>query len=306
MAEEVKPVRLSKAAKEVNVSVSTIVEFLAKKGHTVDSNPNTKLTGEQYTMVLKEFQSDKVISEKAQELTLETVPKKEKQPVAAKESVKNADKGWVEAKEPAAVPVPKEKEESPLKPLVPFAQEQPVETKEEKAEVAVEVEPVATPQPEARGEAKPEPQTEEPAVTVPEPSVAVEAANLAAPEEESKQGEARKEEILPEKDRSVWFTSWYDDYSDLDTEFGKADPSTWQTGRHTGRYMSSDANKTFLRFLSFNRLAILAEVVVLPEPCRPTIKMQTGGTAFRLSSAFSAPRSLTNSSWTILTTICPG
>lgn len=44
---------------------------------------------------------------------------------------------------------------------------------------------------------------------------------------------------VPEKDRSVWFTSWYDDYSDLDAEFGKADPSTWQTGRHTGRYMSS-------------------------------------------------------------------
>ena len=44
---------------------------------------------------------------------------------------------------------------------------------------------------------------------------------------------------VPEKDRSVWFTSWYDDYSDLDDEFGKADPDTWQTGRHTGRYMSS-------------------------------------------------------------------
>ena len=88
MAEEVKPVRLSKAAKEVNVSVSTIVEFLGKKGHEVDSNPNTKLTGEQYTMVLKEFQSDKVISEKAQELTLETVPKKEKAPAAPKEPVK--------------------------------------------------------------------------------------------------------------------------------------------------------------------------------------------------------------------------
>ena len=44
---------------------------------------------------------------------------------------------------------------------------------------------------------------------------------------------------VPEKDRSVWFTSWYDDYSDLDAEFGKADPDTWQTGRHTGRYMSS-------------------------------------------------------------------
>lgn len=76
MAEETKPVRLSKAAKEVNVSVGTIVEFLAKKGHEVDTNPNTKLSGEQYMLVLKEFQSDKVISEKAQEITLEIGSKK--------------------------------------------------------------------------------------------------------------------------------------------------------------------------------------------------------------------------------------
>ena len=92
MVEEVKPVRLSKAAKEVNVSVSKIVEFLGKKGHTVDSNPNTKLTGEQYTLVLKEFQSDKVISEKAQELTLETVPKKEKVFAGNKEPLKELSK----------------------------------------------------------------------------------------------------------------------------------------------------------------------------------------------------------------------
>ena len=76
MAEEAKSVRLSKAAREVNVSVGTIVEFLGKKGHTVDSNPNTKLSGEQYMLVLKEFQSDKVISEKAQGVQLESIPKK--------------------------------------------------------------------------------------------------------------------------------------------------------------------------------------------------------------------------------------
>ena len=76
MAEEIKAVRLSKAAKEVNVSTGTIQEFLLKKGFEIDSNPNTRLSPEQYALVLKEFQSDKAISEKAQELKLETVPKK--------------------------------------------------------------------------------------------------------------------------------------------------------------------------------------------------------------------------------------
>ncbi len=86
MAEETKPVRLSKAAKEVNVSVGTIVEFLGKKGHEVESSPNTKLSGEQYMLVLKEFQSDKVISEKAQGVQLDAIPKKV--PVEAKETPK--------------------------------------------------------------------------------------------------------------------------------------------------------------------------------------------------------------------------
>lgn len=76
MSEEAKSVRLSKAAKEVNVSTGTIVDFLKKKGHEVESSPNAKLSGEQYMLVLKEFQSDKAISEKAQEVHLEAIPKK--------------------------------------------------------------------------------------------------------------------------------------------------------------------------------------------------------------------------------------
>lgn len=44
---------------------------------------------------------------------------------------------------------------------------------------------------------------------------------------------------VPEDDRSAWFTSWYDDYSDQDAEFGKGDAATRATGRHTGRYLSS-------------------------------------------------------------------
>ena len=170
MAEEVKPVRLSKAAKEVNVSVSTIVEFLGKKGHTVDSNPNTKLTGEQYTMVLKEFQSDKVISEKAQELTLETVPRKEKAPVAPKEkeSVKEA------VKEPITPEPAKGSEGMKVETSVSIEKQEKRKEDSEPAEVSdknlvrdaePQVEPVAEPEPEPKEVATEAP---EKAIEVPE------------------------------------------------------------------------------------------------------------------------------------------
>ena len=44
---------------------------------------------------------------------------------------------------------------------------------------------------------------------------------------------------VPEKDRAVWFTNWYDDYSDKDEAYGKGEAGTLQTARHTGRYMTS-------------------------------------------------------------------
>lgn len=48
-------IRLSKAAKELNVGMSTIRDFLSKKGFQVDSSPNTKLTDEMYALLVKEF-----------------------------------------------------------------------------------------------------------------------------------------------------------------------------------------------------------------------------------------------------------
>ena len=56
---------------------------------------------------------------------------------------------------------------------------------------------------------------------------------------------------------------------------------------------------------SVRRLASLAVVVVLPEPCRPTIMITAGGLTSRLSSAVSAPSISTSASWTILTTSGP-
>ena len=58
-------------------------------------------------------------------------------------------------------------------------------------------------------------------------------------------------------------------------------PSTASCSIAAGRRMSSEAISTFVFCRSARRLAILAVVVVLPEPCRPTIMMATGGAALR-------------------------
>ncbi len=52
-------IRLNKVTRDLNVGISTVVEFLQKKGHTVEANPNTKITEEQYAIVVKEFSTDK-------------------------------------------------------------------------------------------------------------------------------------------------------------------------------------------------------------------------------------------------------
>jgi translation initiation factor IF-2 len=56
MAEE-KLIRLSQAARKLNVGHNTILEFLAKKGFEVENNPNAKLTPEQVILLSKEFAS---------------------------------------------------------------------------------------------------------------------------------------------------------------------------------------------------------------------------------------------------------
>ncbi len=69
MSEE-KTIRLSKAAREFNVGASTIVEFLAKKGQNIDPSPNTKLTAEQYALVVKEYQGEKEVKKNADQLNI--------------------------------------------------------------------------------------------------------------------------------------------------------------------------------------------------------------------------------------------
>lgn len=48
-------IRLIKITRDLNVGITTVVEFLHKKGFTVESNPNTKISDEQYALLVKEF-----------------------------------------------------------------------------------------------------------------------------------------------------------------------------------------------------------------------------------------------------------
>ena len=91
-----KTVRLSKVAREFNQGLHTVVEFLASKGHTVEQNPNTKISGELYDLLLAQFGTDKA----EKEMSKQTV-----QARAERESV-ILQSGTKEAPRRAAAPAP--------------------------------------------------------------------------------------------------------------------------------------------------------------------------------------------------------
>lgn len=70
MTEDVKVTRLSKAAREFNVGISTIIEFLHKKGFNLDPNPNTKLPPEAYMLLVKEYSTDISVKKESERLIL--------------------------------------------------------------------------------------------------------------------------------------------------------------------------------------------------------------------------------------------
>jgi translation initiation factor IF-2 len=68
--------RLSKVAREFNIATTTIVEFLGKKGISVENNPNTKISEDAYQLLFKEFQQEKKLKEATLGKGLEHVERK--------------------------------------------------------------------------------------------------------------------------------------------------------------------------------------------------------------------------------------
>lgn len=63
-----KTTRLSKLARELNVGINTIVEFLQKKGIEVDTNPNAKISSDVHDLLVKEFSTDISVKKESEKL----------------------------------------------------------------------------------------------------------------------------------------------------------------------------------------------------------------------------------------------
>ncbi len=77
------PIKLIQVQRKLNVGVNTAVEFLHKKGHVVEENPNTRISDEQYALLVKEFGKD--LPEEERSLFTSRVPQKEATPFRKEE-----------------------------------------------------------------------------------------------------------------------------------------------------------------------------------------------------------------------------
>ena len=98
-------IRLSKAIKECNVGLQTAVDFLNKKGSgEVEANLNTKISDEQYELLLKEFKPDSVLKDAANHMLQqqkEEKERKEKEKAEAKAKAKAEAEAKAKAEEEA-------------------------------------------------------------------------------------------------------------------------------------------------------------------------------------------------------------
>ena len=75
-------IRLSKACKDLNVGMTTAVEFLAKKGHKIVVDPNLKLSDDLHLLLAKEFNKDMALKIESERISLERHLKEKAETVA--------------------------------------------------------------------------------------------------------------------------------------------------------------------------------------------------------------------------------
>lgn len=63
-------IRIGKVLKEYNIGLGTLVEFLSKKGYTVEANPNAKITAEEFALVEKEFAKEQIVKEESKKVAI--------------------------------------------------------------------------------------------------------------------------------------------------------------------------------------------------------------------------------------------
>jgi translation initiation factor IF-2 len=128
-----KPIRLGKAAGELNVGISTLVDFLDSKGIKIDMNPNTKLESEHYEMLQKEFAADQNLKEQSK---FSSVRRERRESISIRD------------KEEDIQPEPEPIEAKEVKEVKEITQLKEEEEEAIKEKVVQSPEPEATPEPE--------------------------------------------------------------------------------------------------------------------------------------------------------------
>jgi translation initiation factor IF-2 len=136
-----KPIILFKAVKELNVGIATAVDFLGKKGFSVENKPTTKLSRDMYDALLKEFQGDKIVKEEANQIVIGKIRRDEPE---VTERVAEAPRKQAEFENEGiliknlhayAPPVERHKEEAPVvkqpEPVIEAPVKEPVSEKAE-------------------------------------------------------------------------------------------------------------------------------------------------------------------------------
>ena len=178
------PVKISKAAKELNVGTQSIIDFLNKKSIQVDSNPNTRISDEHYQMLVSEFKTDRDQKAKSEDFLKERQKEKVKpakqepiveiktttEPVQAPKVLGKIDLSQAgkpqpkpEAAKPTAEVKPAEKKATPAPAKVEVPKVAPVpKPAQPKAQENAPKKDVPTPnpaKPKEQAQPKPEPQS---------------------------------------------------------------------------------------------------------------------------------------------------
>ena len=154
------PIKLIQVQRKLNVGINTVVDFLRKKGFDVEDNPNTRISDEQYALLVKEFgkdlpEKDRVIpvsrpkketpsakEEKAEEIKTE-VPDEFKPKIVMKGHIDlEGNRNKRQQEEPKVETVkPVQAEQPKVEPVQPKKEEvveQPVKAKPEPVQAKVE------------------------------------------------------------------------------------------------------------------------------------------------------------------------
>lgn len=209
-------IRLIKVTRDLNVGITTVVEFLQKKGFTVESNPNTKISDEQYALLVKEFGKDMPVGGHRERFSAERIHRDKKKETVISEEVpsqKKAPQQVIKTEVPEEFrpklvmkghidldghnkkqEVPEEKKEE--KREEPKAGQEPASRVERQEPVEpgpqVQAEPQPQPQPQVESQAEPSPQPQPQPAPQPQAQPVAEAPRPAAVPEEEKKVEPEK------------------------------------------------------------------------------------------------------------------